>query len=194
MLLIVDKTETKDHSNQLSRYYDDVVTGRTQFGKVQKQDLYPVYFKTGNQPVSDDRRIEEIQNYKVFNRQDILAVLDGYTDVNPILMDFRQYLQGLEDQTNSYLDWTLEAKRESWWAWEGFFRHLECKLDIKPRMGNGSMSQISQVRFSVSGGGSQRMTNCTFKLRPSLDIIRRPTQNFASRLKPKKSPMNGSKT
>lgn len=135
VLLIEDKTDTKDHGNQLSRYYNDVVKGRTQFGKVQKQDLYPVYFKTGNQPVADDRRIEGIENYKVFNRQDILTVLDGYAGVNPILMDFRQYLQGLEDQTNSYLDWTLEAKRESWWAWEGFFRHLECKLDIKPGMG-----------------------------------------------------------
>ena len=136
VLLIEDKTDTKDHSEQLSRYYDDVVEGRTQFGKVRKRDLRPVYFKTGNQSLSDDRRIEEIENYKVFNRQDFLNVLDGCMGSNQIVMDFRQYLQGVEDETKSYSDWTGEARRESWWAWQGFFRHLECKLHLRPGMGN----------------------------------------------------------
>lgn len=77
VLLIEDKTDTRDHSNQLSRYYQDVVEGRTTFGKVKKGDLYPVYFKTGNQPLVDDRRIEAIENcnYRVFNRRDLWVPL-----------------------------------------------------------------------------------------------------------------------
>ena len=126
VLLIEDKTDTKDHSNQLSRYYQDVVEGRTTFGKVKKGDLYPVYFKTGNQPLADDRRIEAIENcnYKVFNRKDFLIVLNACKGGNAILLDFRKYLQELEDGTNAYAEWT-RSQGGSWLSWEGFRRCLE---------------------------------------------------------------------
>ena len=126
VLLIEDKTDTKDHSNQLSRYYHDVVEGRTTFREVRKSDLYPVYFKTGNQPLADDRRIEAIENcnYKVFNRKDFLTVLNDYKGRNAILLDFRKYLQELEDDTNAYAEWT-RSQSGSWLSWEGFCRCLE---------------------------------------------------------------------
>lgn len=129
VLLIEDKTGTKDHSEQLSRYYDDVVGGKTNFGKVAKKNLYPIYLKTGNQSLADDRRIEGLEdcNYKVFNRADFLDVLNGYKGSNPILADFRQYLQRWEDETNSYAEWTRDDERDCWLAWEGLYRLLECE-------------------------------------------------------------------
>ncbi len=39
VLLIEDKTGTKDHDKKLSRYYHDVVRGSTQIGKVAKKHL-----------------------------------------------------------------------------------------------------------------------------------------------------------
>ena len=130
VLLIEDKTGTKDHDEQLSGYYDDVVGGSTQIGKVAKKHLYPIYLKTGNQPLSDDYRIEEIKNcnYKVFNRADFLDVLNGYKGRNPILVDFRQYLQCWLDETNSYAEWTQDDERKCWNAWKGLYRRLECEL------------------------------------------------------------------
>ncbi len=126
VLLIEDKTHTKDHSNQLSRYYGDVVEGRTKLGEVKTSDLYPVYFKTGNQPLADDHRIEALENcnYTVFNRKDFLSVLNEYKGCNAILLDFRKYLQELEDDTNGYAEWT-SSKGGSWMSWEGFCRCLE---------------------------------------------------------------------
>ncbi len=134
VLLIEDKTDTKDHSNQLSRYYHDVVEGRTTFGKVKERDLYPVYFKTGNQPLADDRRIEEIEDctYKVFNRKDFLTVLNDCKGRNPILLDFRKYLQELEDDTNAYAGWT-RSQGGSRLPWEGFCRCLEYEWDSSGR-------------------------------------------------------------
>lgn len=128
VLLIEDKIDTMDRDGQLKKYYNHVENGKTQFDKVKPENLYPVYIKTGNQPLKDDRRIEGIKNYKVFNRKDFLDVLDGYKGCNAILRDFRKHLQGMEDQTNSYLEWTRKDDKRSWRSWEGFYRHLESKL------------------------------------------------------------------
>ena len=128
VLLIEDKTNSEDHDKQLPRYYKDIVENRTKIGKVEKKDLYPIYFKTGNQSHAGERRIENIENYKVFNRKDFLKVLDGYKGQNSILLDFRQYLQGLEAETNSYVEWAEDSEMDSWRAWEGFYRRLEVEL------------------------------------------------------------------
>ena len=137
MLLIEDKTGTKDHSKQLERYYELVNKGDTPFGEIAKGHLYPIYFKTGNQALADDHRIEKTGCYKVFNRGDFLKALKGYGGRNSILVDFRLYLQALEDETNSYAKWTEHGERQCWRAWEGFYRRLECELDGKTNRSMG---------------------------------------------------------
>ena len=131
VLLIEDKTGTKDHSGQLKRYYDHVAGGDTELGNIASEDIYPIYLKTGNQPRADDRRIENtiegVDGYRVFHRKDFLRVLNGYKGKNPILVDFRQYLQDREDDTNGYKDWSKDSPTSPA-TWEGFFRCLECEL------------------------------------------------------------------
>ena len=133
VLLIEDKTGTTDHSGQLERYYGDVVERRTSFGEVLETDLRPIYFKTGNQSLADDQRIEGIKDYRVFNRKDFLEILEDYEGDDSILRSFLRHLQHLECETNSYTEWTRGDNQESWWAWEGFFRRLECELKTNPR-------------------------------------------------------------
>ena len=132
VLLIEDKTDTSDHSGQLERYYKAVVGGKTGLGEVHEENLFPIFFKTGNQSKGADDLIEKKhgeagKEYKVFNRKEFLEkVLDHYKGSNPILLDFRAYLQEWEDDTNSFKDWKKkERPKWSWNAWQGFFRHLE---------------------------------------------------------------------
>ena len=133
VLLIEDKTGTMDHSNQLKRYCEAVRNGDTQLLAVARKDLYPIYLKTGNQPLAADRRIETIENcnYKIFNREDFLNVLNGYAGHNSLLVDFRQHLQRLEDETNSYHD----VKPSEWnhRQLEGFYIELEKRMTGAPR-------------------------------------------------------------
>ena len=107
--------------------------GRTKFGEVLERDLHPIYLQTGNQALADDRRVEKTRKYKVFNRTDVLNVLNGYEGRNSILLDFRQHLRKLEGQTKSYAEWTRDAGRESWQSWQGFYRHIEDELDVSTR-------------------------------------------------------------
>lgn len=134
VLLIEDKTSTSDHSRQLKRYYDAVVEGKTGLGEVREETLFPIFLKTGNQSRAEEKRIEESvetgKGYKVFNRKEFLEkVLNDYEGSNPILLDFRAYLQAWEDDANSFHDWKEgERTKWSWNAWQGFFRRLEEEL------------------------------------------------------------------
>ena len=134
VLLIEDKTNTRAHSGQLERYYEKVVGGKTGLGEVGKENLCPIFFKTGNQSLAEEKEIEESvktgRSYKIFNRKEFLEkALNDYEGSNPILTDLRAYLQEWEDDTNSFKDWKEgESTEWSWKAWEGFFRRLEGKL------------------------------------------------------------------
>ena len=140
VLLIEDKTQTDDHDRQLQRYYEAVRDKKTTLGVVDKDDIYPIYLKTGNQPLAVVQRIERIEiegaknKYKVFQRSDFLSVLNDYHGSNPILTDFKAYLQEMENDTDSFKYWKkAERKSWSWGSWQGFYRCLEEALTLKER-------------------------------------------------------------
>jgi len=101
VLLIEDKTDTGAHNDQLERYWDSVVEGQTPLGNVDTDDLFPIYFKTGNHSIKD-RQHAESEEYRVFDRTDFLRVLDTYNGTNAILVDFRRYLAQWERETDSF--------------------------------------------------------------------------------------------
>ena len=132
VLLIEDKTNTGEYCNQLLRYREAVRHGKTKLGSVPEH--WPIYLKTGNQSLASDREVEEA-GFKVFNRGDFLAILNGYQGTNAIASDFREYLQRREDDFVGLRTWRREDDRKqwSWGAWEGFYRRLEFELDSEDR-------------------------------------------------------------
>ena len=126
VLLIEDKTDTNPHGDQLARYRKLVRCGHTKLGAVSKEDVVPIYFKTGNQPLATERTIEA-EDYKVFDRKDFLGILNDYTGSNAIVHDFRRRLQFIEHETLSFWRWRKGDDRSGWkWhGWEGLFREIE---------------------------------------------------------------------
>ena len=127
VLLIEDKTVGKDREDKLARYYKAVITGETGFGEVDENNVYPIYLKTGNQSLAEDKKIEKC-GYKLFHRKDFLKVLKKYSGSHPLLVDFREYLRGIEERTESYRNWTREENKDDKLAWEGLYRRLEYEL------------------------------------------------------------------
>ena len=148
VLLIEDKTGTSDHGDQLRRYFEHVINGRTQLRNVSEESVYPIYLKTGNQPRCKDRQIEQVTEgfyrpYKVFRRNDFLDVLCAYGGTHHALIEFRDYLERRECSTKSFSHWKKDKRSEwSWESWEGFYRYLEDTL------GAGDWSNVS----NPSGG------------------------------------------
>ncbi len=136
VLLIEDKTGTKDHGGQLERYYKAVLSGETKLGKV--SSCRPIYLKTGNHSLHHAGDIEskpgfgDQAGYKVFDRKDFLCVLTSYKGGHPLVIQFRSWLQKLEDEFNAWCNWKPEeGKNWSWESWEGFYRALEEALENK---------------------------------------------------------------
>ena len=135
VLLIEDKTGTKDHGGQLKRYYEAVTKGHTKLGSVNPENVFPIYLKTGNQSRAKDRRIEGATEgyhrpYRVFNRTEFLAVLNTYGGDHHALLDYRDYLSRKENKTRDFRCWQEDKRNEwSWESWDGFYQYLEDTLN-----------------------------------------------------------------
>ena len=130
VLLIEDKTDSEPHDDQLTNYRDAVLSGQTSLGSVAEEDLFAIYFKTGNHALSTERKIENESGYRVFNREDFLRVLGPYRGDNAILSDFKDYLASIEDETQKFRKWHRGSDRK-WYAWQGLYRELERRLFVE---------------------------------------------------------------
>lgn len=119
VVIIEDKIGTKNHSNQLERYLEDVKGRGYDMGKI-----LPIYFKTEEQ--SDYSDVLN-KGYKVFFREDFLEVLNGYEGENSILIDYRKYLQSISDKVHAYA--TLPLEKWGWYSWVGFYSKLQHELN-----------------------------------------------------------------
>ena len=118
ILIIEDKTNTSIHDNQLDRYRE--IIEEEYNGKRSKQIF--TYVKTGNEPKVV---LEEIKRkgYKTINRSHILTVLNAYKGNNPIVLNYKESLQALEDSTNSFSNSPIEKWNGD--AWQGFYMEIE---------------------------------------------------------------------
>lgn len=134
VLVIEDKTHTANRDGQLDRY-------RKALGKLyEDRELVCIYLKTGDQ---SSYRAVRSKDWGVFTRADLLDVLGkGDSVTHNVFIDFRAWLQKLEDEVNSYKkvppkDWKKRAP-----AYRGFY------LALQKELGQGAWSFVNNV-----GGG-----------------------------------------
>ena len=108
-------------------YYAKVIQGKTEANKVGRENILPIFLKTGNQSFYNHMRIENSTSfeidlesrkisskpYKVFDRGDFLKVVEPYRTAHPILNDFTDYLKSWERGTQRFEDWQHDVKWES---------------------------------------------------------------------------------
>lgn len=122
-VIIEDKTNTEDHSGQLKRY-STIVEEEEGFAS---EAIVPIYFKTGDQCNYDS--VKEAK-YELFLRNDFLKVLRTCSSANDIFTDYREHLEEIEEQVESFKD----SPPEEWSAlspkWVGFYKRLQSRLDV----------------------------------------------------------------
>jgi hypothetical protein len=117
VLLIEDKTGTKNHSRQLSRYMEIV---KKDF---QSKNILPIYFKTQDQGMYNEVLSK---GYRLYLRKDFLKIFPKKC-MNHMLIDYREYLQTIEDEVNSYQETVYD--KWGWGAVKGFFMRLQQELN-----------------------------------------------------------------
>ena len=118
-IVIEDKTVTKNHSDQLIRYLE--VVKQEGFAE---ENIIPIYYKTGDQ--SDYSDVIG-KGYRPISRESVIAVLSEYKGKNSILLDYREHLQSIEDEVDSFKSKKFSDWGE-WHAWIGFYRELQNRL------------------------------------------------------------------
>lgn len=122
-LIIEDKTNTSIHDDQLDRYKE--IVQKEYKGK--RENLQFVYIKTGNEPLSTLKEIEG-KGYRTISRLNIINCLKQYTGNNFLLLNYIEHLESIEKETQSFRN--LPVSQWGWYAWQGFYKELELKLDI----------------------------------------------------------------
>ena len=117
-VLVEDKTNTGEHSDQLVRYRK---TADDFFGR-KDYSVHCVYLKTGNEPAN---KLELIQSkgFRIISRQCLLRLLGQSKSNHPILQDYLAHIRNLEDKTNSFMN--FEMLKSSGRVAEGMFMALE---------------------------------------------------------------------
>lgn len=120
-IVIEDKTNTREHSGQLKRY-EDIANAYCE-----SKNLEPIlrYLKTGNESRLNLLEVEK-QKFIPLDRNSILKTLANRKNKNSIFADFVDYLQILENNTNSIQ--TIKSITTEWKAAEGFYMSLENKI------------------------------------------------------------------
>jgi hypothetical protein len=117
-IAIEDKTNTGEHSEQLERYKQIV----QEHYKNKRNNLFFVYLKTGNESIATINEIIK-KGYTVIDRKAVLEILNSCKSKNEILIEFRENLNLIESQTNSFNK--LENIISNWRAAEGFYLKLQ---------------------------------------------------------------------
>ncbi|MBO0929466.1 PD-(D/E)XK nuclease family protein [Fibrella aquatilis] len=125
-ILVEDKTHTSNHSGQLERYLKVV-----EEAGYQKDQMIPLYFKTGYQS-----KFDTIGIYKTYLRNDFLAVLQKgkrHGVVNAIYDDFLVHLTEIDALIKHFS--TKPTDKWEYHDWVGFFTVL---YDQHSALGNSS--------------------------------------------------------
>ena len=166
LLIIEDKVETSEHSNQLERYKE---TALEEYGDTDMQ-LYCTYLKTGNEP---NVILENIRakGYHTIERSSILECIKDEANSHPLLKDYYNHLLEIETATSAFMSKPLN--KWNWYAWQGFYKELE--------------KYIHKANWSYVANRSGDFLRCggiLRKLRMWKSISSLKRENYASKLLP----------
>lgn len=115
-IIIEDKTGTKAHGDQLTRYKNIIAS------EVGEENVIAIYFKTHDQ---SNYRKEIADGFKIFSRDKLISLLRQFDDVtSDIFNNFKDYIIEIENEVNAFTD------KDEWnnKNWIGFFKLLQSEL------------------------------------------------------------------
>lgn len=157
-IIIEDKTNTKDHSNQLIRYANNTKK------LFPEGNILKIFLKTGDQASYQGVRDK---GYTPFTRKHILQVLQYGRELgvtNDIFEAFHSRLEEMEKWFNAFRYRPVaEWKRSEWSVWAGFFTELrnrfkahtpdwDCYWNYVPNKGGGFMGCWFSSKSDVGPG------------------------------------------
>lgn len=121
-LIIEDKTVTRDHDDQLTRYLESTIAAQL---NVSHDQLHGIYLKTGNEPGGR----EWPPRWSSYMRDDLLgAIGHGVESGSDIARDFIEHLRRIDQDTEAFRSSDFLNSDAKWTnprGIEGFYQWLE---------------------------------------------------------------------
>ena len=125
LIIIEDKTNSRDHSEQLEKYKEIAEKWCQEHNK---EKPICIYLKTGNECKANLEKIEKDKKYYIFSRKNFIHLLDKFKQIkNNIFVDFRYRMSQIEDLTNGYKD--KQISKWEYFEWQGFYKEIETKIE-----------------------------------------------------------------
>jgi hypothetical protein len=125
LIIIEDKTNTIQHSNQLERYRQTAIEHCNQNGFAPP---VCIYLKTGNEAKSSLENVKR-HGFRVVDRKTVILIMSDYRQIhNRIFNDFYDRMTKLESSIHEY-----DLKPIGEWSngdWQGFFGYLDIELGL----------------------------------------------------------------
>nr|WKN37903.1 PD-(D/E)XK nuclease family protein [Tunicatimonas sp. TK19036] len=126
LIIIEDKTFTKQHSGQLKRYKE--AAAEWEWEKDKKYEyVICIYLKTGNESQQSLKKVIR-DGFAIYSRQNFIELLKRHNIKNDIFIDFKERLSKLEDRNHKWKSNLIEDWKGD--EWQGFYQYLEEKMKI----------------------------------------------------------------
>lgn len=131
-IIIEDKVNSREHSNQLERYLKLILDQESECGhRWTKEKVVVVYLKTGNE---SKKHYPDFEGAVIISRKDLLDLMkDRISHADDIFQQYHRHLEIQKEQTESFEKFAV--KDWTWPAVQGFFMKLENQLLDKQKMG-----------------------------------------------------------
>ena len=123
LIIIEDKTNSRDHSKQLEKYKE---IAEKWCQENNKEKPICIYLKTGNECEANLKKIKE-KGYSIFSRKDFIDLFNKFEQIkNNIFVDFRERMLQIDNLTNGYKD--KQISKWEGYEWQGFYMAIEDKV------------------------------------------------------------------
>lgn len=123
LIIIEDKTFTREHSNQLETYKKTA----TEWCEKNNYKLICIYLKTGAESKSSLDKIKN-KGFQIIDRKELITFFENNVVDNDIYNEFVENLNSLERSINSFE--TLPIKEWNTDCWRGFYEFLDTQLEV----------------------------------------------------------------
>ena len=124
LIIIEDKTNSRDHSKQLEKYKEIAEKWCQEHNK---EKPICIYLKTGNECEANLKKIKE-KGYSIFSRKDFIDLFNKFEQIkNNIFVDFKDRMSQIEGLTNRYK--TEKINEWKYFEWQGFYKAIETKIE-----------------------------------------------------------------
>lgn len=124
LIIIEDKINSRDHSEQLKRYKE---FAEEKWNGNNKEKPICIYLKTGNECKANLKKIKDKKEYYIFDRKDFINLLNKFGQIkNNIFVDFRERMLQIDNLTNGYDK--VEISKWEGYEWQGFYMVIEDKV------------------------------------------------------------------